>query len=188
MARRATRSKRIEVIDVDLASDTPWSDALGPTAARGRTLLRAFDEQGRSEVPGWLWLGLQGAAGILHSLLGNEHGEEIDDIAEALDASASEIVLANAAYDIANVGCSTIAARAEGGPLHARNLDWPFPRGLLRRDLVVTRMRNAPCGDYALVTWPGMFGALTGIAPGRFSVTVNFVEHEDESGRLDWRR
>ncbi|HET7754913.1 MAG TPA: hypothetical protein VFK85_13475, partial [Anaeromyxobacteraceae bacterium] len=33
------------------------------------------------------------------------------------------------------------------------------------------------------MTWPGMAGAITGMAPGRFSITVNFVTHAEDSSR-----
>jgi hypothetical protein len=194
MPRPASKKLAIEVVDVDLESDAPWSDALDPLAASGTSLLKGFHQQALSAIRSEtgsalaakvLWGSLHGAAGMLHSLLGSQHGDEIDDIANALDASAREIVLANVVYDISNIGCSAVAAVAPEGPLHARNLDWPFPRGLLRKHLFVARMRNGRRGDYALVTWPGMFGALTGIAPGRFSITVNFVTHEDDSNAKD---
>jgi hypothetical protein len=182
--RRSTAAKSgIEVLDIDLDSVTPWSDALKPFARSGQALLRAFNDQGRNEIGPIRWWALQRATGALHTLLGAEHGNETGDLADVLDVPESEVVLANAAYDIASVGCSTVAASTPEGPLHARNLDWEFPRGLLKKHLVVARMRNGRCGDYALVTWPGMFGALTGVAPGRFSITVNFVTHEKDSSK-----
>jgi acid ceramidase len=178
------RTSGIQLVDIDLDSTDGWSVGLKPVAAGGGQLVRAFNTQGRGVVGGPAWFALQRATGALHSLLGGHLGAEIDDIAEGLRVPAREVVLANAAYDIAGVGCSTIVAATADGPLHARNLDWTFPRNLLKKHLTVARMRNGPHGDYALVTWPGMFGALTGIAPGRFSITVNFVQHDEDSGLL----
>jgi hypothetical protein len=35
------------------------------------------------------------------------------------------------------------------------------------------RARGAAAGPYELVSWPGYIGALSGLAPGRFAVTLN---------------
>lgn len=51
-----------------------------------------------------------------------------------------------------------------------RTLDWDMPR--LGEDMVVARMRG-PAGAFLAVTWPGYAGVLTGLAPGRFAVTLN---------------
>ena len=177
-------SSAISVVDVDLGDADPWGSALAPIAAKGKQLVAAFNSQGRAVTGAAAWVAIQRATGALHTLLGGQHGEEVDSIAAALDVPAREVVLANAAYDISHAGCSTIAAATPKGPLHARNLDWSFPRGLLKKNLIVARMTNGRRGHYALVTWPGMFGALSGIAPGRFSITVNFVKHAQHSGPL----
>ncbi len=181
MRKKLIKKKPIDVIDVDLNSATGWSEALEPFVAGGQKLLHAFNKEGRGYVGHAAWWGLQRASGALHQVLGGKHEDEIADIAGALDVSPSEVVLANAAYDISSVGCTTIAAPSTKGPIHARNLDWPFPRGLLKKHVVVARMCNGAFGSYALVTFPGVFGALTGIAPGRFSIAVNFVTHAKDS-------
>ncbi len=174
----------IPVIDVDLSSDTSWSSALRLSPCNGSKLLTAFNKQGEGVIGSMRWSLLKLSAGALHSLLGSHYEEEINDLADHFNMPARDVLLANAAYDISNVGCSTIAAATPNGPLHARNLDWEFPRSLLKKHLVVARMKNGPCGDYAAVTWPGLFGVITGVAPGRFSITVNFVRSEEESGYL----
>jgi hypothetical protein len=60
---------------------------------------------------------------------------------------------------------------------NARNLDWWFPGNLLKEHVVINRMFNAPQGDYTTVSWPGLFGVLTAVAKGRFSVSVNHVKN-----------
>lgn len=171
----------LPVIDVDLKSRTGWSEALAPMAGSGSRLVAGFNDQVEAVVGSvGLWAARR-AIGALHTVMGSHYGEEVADIAGALGLSEAAVVMANVAYDLANIGCSTFIVPTARGPLHARNLDWSFPRGLLKEHLMVARMRNGRHGDYAIVGWPGMFGVLTGIAPERFSVTVNYVRNVGES-------
>lgn len=169
------------VIDVRYRGGIRWDGAAG-RVKDARLLVRAFQGQidaAVGPVRGYL---LKKAAHALHVLLGSAYGDEIDDLAKVLGIDPADLLVANLGYDLANsVGCSTFVQASGGAPLHARNLDWVFPGNLLRRYTTVVRVRDAPCGPYALVTWPGFFGALTAIAPGRFSVTVNYVIHATES-------
>lgn len=181
----------MNILDIDLAApDGVWSDALRPHRASGRALLAAFNRQAESLMAAEigavlarpLWAGLKKAAGGLHFALKSHYGEELEELAGTLGVPASDLVMANASYDIASIGCSTLVLPTPRGPLHARNLDWDLGRGgQLRKSVLAVRVRNAPAGDYASVTWPGLFGVLTGMAPGRFSVTVNYVRHSEES-------
>ncbi|MEI8257970.1 MAG: C45 family peptidase [Deltaproteobacteria bacterium] len=173
----------LAVYDIDLASrDGVWTPAFTGRTAPARALLRGFNKQLETVLGAFGATMLRGAAGALHTLLGSEFGDEVNELAELIGVSPREVVLANVAYDISHAaGCSTFVADTEAGPLHARNLDWDFPGELLRRHTSVVRVRNAPAGDYACVTWPGLFGALTGVAPGRFAITVNYVNHAEES-------
>ena len=51
-----------------------------------------------------------------------------------------------------------------------RTLDWPFDG--LGQALIVTRW-DGGAGPYWSVTWPGVVGVLTGLAPGRFAAAIN---------------
>lgn len=66
-------------------------------------------------------------------------------------------------------GCTALA-RDDHAPWLVRTLDWPFPG--LGRHVEVAHMAG-PAGEFYNVTWPGFVGALTGMAPGRFSASVN---------------
>ena len=69
-------------------------------------------------------------------------------------------------------GCTTAAMpdAGQGGATLVRTLDWPFHD--LGRALILTR-HDAPAGPYVSVTWPGVVGVLTGLAPGRFAAAIN---------------
>jgi hypothetical protein len=177
------------VVDAKYRDGISWGPALRGNEAAARKLLKGFDKQVQAAVNALSFPArvlvpalMRPAVTALHRLLGSSFGSEIDELAEAIGVDASDIILANLAYDLVNLGCSTFVAPGPSGPLHARTLDWPFPGKLLKTHIMTTRVRGAPAGDYAMVGWPGFFGALTGVAPGRFSVTVNYVVHASESG------
>jgi hypothetical protein len=69
-------------------------------------------------------------------------------------------------------GCTSaaLADPLHGGNTLLRTLDWPFDG--LGRALVVNRW-DGGCGPCLGVTWPGLVGVLTGLAPGRFAAAIN---------------
>ena len=69
-------------------------------------------------------------------------------------------------------GCSSgVAADPEhSGSRILRTLDWPVLA--FGREVAVARMAGS-AGDFYNVTWPGFVGALTVMAPGRFSAAIN---------------
>ena len=174
------------IYDIDLAASAGvWTPALTGRTRPARDLLRAFNQQVKGAAGTVVHFGLRKGAGALHTVFGSQFGNEVDELAALLDQDPADIILANCAYDLSHAaGCSTFVSDTPEGPLHARNLDWTFPGGLLRRHTSVMRVHNAPGGFYATVGWPGLFGVLTGVAPGRFAVTVNHVTHSAESTKL----
>ncbi|MAO54448.1 MAG: hypothetical protein CMM61_01960 [Rhodospirillaceae bacterium] len=66
-----------------------------------------------------------------------------------------------------------------------RTLDWPLDG--LGRNVVVARMAG-DAGDWFNVTWPGFVGAVTAMAPGRFSAAINQppMKKATPSCWLDW--
>ena len=174
----------IPIIDIDVESDVGiWSQALaGRTRAAGQ-LVRALRRELEGATPRPLLALLKAAVGALHAMFGHHYGDEVDELAALLGASPAEIVLANIYYDLAAGGCSTFVQPAPAGPILARSLDWNFSRQFLRKHTTVYRFLSAPCGPYATVSYPGLIGALTGMAPGRFAIAINYVRHATESGK-----
>lgn len=90
---------------------------------------------------------------------------EIEAIAGALGFSG--VWFLNGSYEW---GCTTLARDEGGVPWLARTLDWPFPG--LGRHVEIVRMQGE-AGDFFSATWPGYVGALTAMAPGRFTGAMN---------------
>ncbi|MEM7234917.1 MAG: C45 family peptidase [Planctomycetota bacterium] len=106
---------------------------------------------------------------------------EMQSLADQARVPVEHAIVCNSYYDLIKsvIGCSAFAVDSPEGPLHARNLDWHTTDELLQRSTVVCRFHGAPAGDFVTVGWPGLVGAYSGMAPGRFSVTLNAVLSED---------
>jgi acid ceramidase/N-acylethanolamine-hydrolysing acid amidase len=116
-----------------------------------------------------------------------EYIAEMRGVARAVDAPEEEVALANLYYDAIKVvlsggiGCTAFAVDTGAGPLHARNLDWITAQGLLASETMIFNFRHGG-GDplYRTVGWPGFVGCLSGVAVGRFAVTLlNAVISDD---------
>ncbi len=125
--------------------------------------------------------GIRQFAGIVDSysqdFISPEYLEEMQSLADQSGKSLLEVIVANLYYDVLKLafGCTAFAVDTPNGPLHARNLDWWTEENLLSEYTLVTWYRNGPAGPFATIGWPGFVGALSGIAPGRFAVTLNAV-------------
>lgn len=67
-------------------------------------------------------------------------------------------------------GCTSAVYAKEGKPTLTRVLDWMIPK--LGENIVVA-LQNGRSGDFYNVTWPGVSGMFHGMAPGRFSASLN---------------
>ncbi len=106
-----------------------------------------------------------------------DHWLEIESLATALDIPVTDVALCNFYYDALKVvlGCTAFAIDAGGAVLHARNLDWWTENAALARYTTVSHFIGGPAGHFTTIGWPGFIGAFSGIAPGRFAVTLNAV-------------
>jgi acid ceramidase len=110
-----------------------------------------------------------------------DHWQELESLARQLELPVSKAVLCNLYYDLFKFAwsrpfaCTAFAVETSDGILHARNLDWWTENSALSRYTTVTRFLNAQAGDFSTVGWPGFTGVFSGVAPGRFAVTLNAV-------------
>jgi len=105
------------------------------------------------------------------------HVAEMRALARRLGRTEGEILLCNLYYDALKhvLGCTAFAIDTDDGPLHARNLDWDTANGMLGRFTLMTEYRRGGAVHFVVVGWPGYAGALSGVAPGRFAVSLNAV-------------
>jgi hypothetical protein len=123
------------------------------------------------------------------ALLRKKHREDIDAISSLLEVSPDRVLAANLYYDLlkfiyggmGQMGCTTFAIDTEQGPIHARNLDWPSENRLLSDFTLVSEFQGSGLGVFHSVSWPGFAAVLSGIAPGRFSITLNAVLSREEA-------
>lgn len=90
---------------------------------------------------------------------------EIAAVAEAIGRRGAHLL--NLSYEW---GC-TAGVEARGEPVMLRVLDWGNLDGL-GETLCVIR-QDGPAGAWLHVGWPGLAGAITALAPGRFAVAIN---------------
>ncbi len=111
-----------------------------------------------------------------------EYAEELQAIAAILDVPEPDVLLANFYYDALKValGCTAFAVESSAGPLHGRNLDWASPGRQLARSTLVLNYHHDGELRYRVIGWPGHIGALSGLRPGAFSITLNAVLSADE--------
>ncbi len=90
---------------------------------------------------------------------------EVGSVAAAVGRPGAHLL--NLSYEW---GCTCGIAEAAGAPVLLRVLDWDL--GGLGETLCVIRQAG-DAGEWWHVGWPGLVGAITGLAPGRFAVAIN---------------
>lgn len=95
----------------------------------------------------------------------NPYLYEIETFADLLGTKG--IYMLNVCYEWA---CTTGVWRTGETNAMLRILDWPFP-SLGQHVMVV--LQQGKTGEFYNVTWPGMSGVFTAMAPGRFAAALN---------------
>lgn len=113
-----------------------------------------------------------------------DYRAEMEGMADVVGRPMEQVVLGSLYYDAFQVaiGCTAFAVDTAEGPLHARNLDWWTVNDLLADNTqIVHYQRGAGEPLFSVVGWPGYIGALSGLAPKRFSLTLNSVYSQERS-------
>jgi hypothetical protein len=170
-------SEMFEELTIDLQRPPGSRWRLTPTQKeQGRQLLKSYTAD----------LGLRTDAvelliSVAKNVVRSDHWEEMESLAREVAVPVREVVLCNLYYDALKAaldrvfGCTAFAIDIPGGVLHARNLDWWTENSALARHTTINHFVGGPAGKFTTISWPGFVGALSGIAPGRFAVTLNAV-------------
>jgi len=97
----------------------------------------------------------------------NPYLYEIESFAEILGTPG--VYALNLSYEW---GCTSGVYRTADSVSMLRVLDWPFPQ--LGRNVMVV-LQKGRAGEFFNLTWPGISGVYTAMAPGRFSATINLA-------------
>jgi acid ceramidase len=116
-------------------------------------------------------------AASARDLVRSDHWAELESLALTLGVPVSDAVLCNFYYDALKVvlGCTAFAVDTGDCVLHARNLDWWTTSAILSRYTTTCHFVGGVAGEFTTIGWPGFTGAFSGIAPGRFAITLNAV-------------
>ena len=135
----------------------------------------------------WRDLGDAAGIGVDHIRLDPVHAQEVDGIAARLGVEREVMGVVNLYYDLIKsaFACTAFAIDSPAGPLHARNLDWWTDERLLHEGSLAAKFVGGDHGDFTLVGWPGFAGAFSGVAPGRFAITLNSVLSDEPAPVAD---
>lgn len=157
-----------------------------PPSKRWEFLIDYKDET--NELLGYYLKDFEGADFIFHlisdykkQIISSEYLEEIEFIASISDFSPDQVLIANLYYDVLKfyLGCTAFATEHNGTIYHSRNLDWHTDNNLLGKHSRIFDFQRKGKTIFKTVSWPGFIGALSGMKPGKFSLTLNAVLSND---------
>ncbi|TFH48902.1 MAG: hypothetical protein E4H01_05400 [Lysobacterales bacterium] len=193
--------KRQYTIDLSLPADERWAKMIKAERANARVLIREakshMKRQARkagcvSQLLAWL------AEKTVPSVYRLNEGNFQDDSevwADGTGLDADDVVLGNLSYELVLAGqyfdegwggfldaikrynpfgCTALSFNLPkaGGVAHVRNLDWPIKACSTKSVLIHYK---GAAGPFTTVGWPSFIGVMSGVAPGRFSATVNMA-------------
>lgn len=128
--------------------------------------------------------------GVAYRGFKGPYQNELQKWADALETSFGEVAFVNCAYELSHLelkfslpellirwvtGCTTAVRQVDGlGMVHLRTLDWPIPA--MGQGTRLFRYFDQDDGhQFITVGFPASVGALSGIVPGAYSVTINWA-------------
>lgn len=162
-------------VDLDAPPRQRWG-GLAPFAAEAVRLVEYYERD----------LGLDAGlraqvAGYLADIVSEPYLEELRGVADVVGCSLEQAAIGNLYYDALKVvlGCTAVSMDRSDGPVHARNLDWWSAEGALTQSTAVIDFVRSGELVFRSVGWPGFIGVMSGVAPGRFAITLNAVLSEE---------
>lgn len=173
------------LIDMTLPAEERWQDVIASCRRSAlklaRWTLNALDRIPLSHL-------IRGAIAASHKRSDCLHDDDLSAWAAGLGMPHRDLMAVNAAYEMAQFGevkltCAAVIMASEDlGMVHGRNLAWDM-RGV-GENTIVYHFVGCPL-EYMAVTLPGMVGVLSGMGPGRFSITLNRATPQGRP-TLDW--
>lgn len=123
----------------------------------------------------------EGIGEFKKEIVSEEYLKEIEFISSISKFSSNEVLIANLYYDILKfyLGCTAFAFENKGKIIHSRNLDWWTDNNLLSKHSKIFDFQRNGNTVFKTVGWVGFIGALSGIKPNSFSLTLNAVSSND---------
>jgi len=102
------------------------------------------------------------------------YGDELKGIAARSKLDLGTLVMLQLTYE-ASTCCTSVIVPGTSNqiPLHIRTMDWGG-MDFLRSLTIEVEFQRGGKTEYVITTWAGYVGALTGMRPNGFSVSVNF--------------
>jgi len=134
---------------------------------------------GFTTTPVYTLLSLAGRASAWLSKGELDYLDDMKCWAEWAVGDFDQVLPSNFSYElhqtVSGLGfCTSVAFLQPGlGVVHCRNVDWPLSQ--IRGATIILDCKSV-AGPFKAVSAPGMVGVLSGVAKGRFSITVNSKE------------
>lgn len=170
-----------ELIDLDLPPAERWSHIVKP---RKEAIIKFLD-YARSFLPSPVRSLAGKVLGEGLDKVPSPYKEEMIGIADDIEVSKGEIFAGNIFYELEKLCTSIVTRDSNGNIYHARNMDlgallgwdskqksWKIAE-LLRPLVANIEFQRNKTTVYKTVQFVGSVGAFTGVAPGRFSVSLN---------------
>lgn len=176
------------VINLDHSEKRRWAEVIASETGIASILAR----QARDEISDSLQLGPMAeraalaAMNALYKAAGGFYRGELRAWADALRVPLGEMVGLNCLYELAHasdlvLGCTAgVKWTEDKGMVHVRTMDWPLsyigPATRIFKFMEGSR-------EFSMVGVTGFVGALSGMVPGGYSVTINWAPPEETPGR-----
>jgi len=185
---RYIKSIKCYDIDLGLPESKRWDKVIRADLKVAQKLVKEAQEDLKVDSPLGSFLGgiTSAAVGLAYKAMGGRYQDEIRAWADALGISSRQMTSLNCLYELSHLsntvlGCTAGVKWIEGqGMTHIRTMDWP-----LKAIGPATRLFHFFEGDRSFYTVgvTGFVGALSGMVPGGYSVTINWAPPEEMPGR-----
>jgi len=161
---------RVHEVDLSLPPSRRWNKVAKATYDDAHDLI----DNAIGDVSEWVrWTASKGLS-VIYKMTGGLYMDDIKGWAKRLDIKHSDLLLANLSYEGSHLrACTSIAVPTKKmGWLHVRNMDWPL-YGCGRTTMVLKLKKDKR--DIISIGNPGLVGILSGMVPGKFSITLNWA-------------